>query len=75
MNPLFGNESKFSEFAHYLDLNGFTKHLKDHELSLVYHTNNDYSTQTIQRVQELYESGIDIFRMKGEVLNGFAFDR
>lgn len=50
MIPLFGNDNKFAEFAALLDINGFITHLKDHELSLVYHTNNDYSHQTVQRV-------------------------
>lgn len=61
---LFGNEIKFAEFAKYLDLSGFAKHLRDHELSLVYHTNNNYNPQTIQKVQELFDSGIDVTLFK-----------
>eukprot|EP00347_Sterkiella_histriomuscorum_P004436 403360465 len=74
LSKLFNNETKFSQFAQYFDLGGFIKHLRDHELSLIYHTNNDYSVKTIQRTQELFESGIDIFRMKNESVGGFAFD-
>ncbi len=82
---LFSSDKKFNRFAQYLDLSGFTKHLKDHELSLTYHTNNDYSAYTITKTQELFDSGIDvslpmlitiqIFRMKGETVNQFCFDR
>lgn len=41
-------------------MTGFIKHLKDHELSLIYHTNNDYSSYAIHKTQELFESGIDV---------------
>ncbi|CDW90006.1 wd-40 repeat-containing protein [Stylonychia lemnae] len=74
-SQIFTNENKFTEFAHFFDLTGFIKHLKDHELSLIYNTNNDYSHYAVQKTQELFESGIDIFRLKSESVNGFAFDR
>lgn len=51
------------------------KNLKDNELSLVNPSFHDSSSRTVARTQELFEGGIDVFRMKGEMVNGFAFDR
>jgi len=34
--------------------------LKDHELSLVCHSNQDYSAKVVERTQNLFENGIDV---------------
>lgn len=70
----FGSSKRFTDFATYLDLGIFIKHLKDHDLSLICHTSHDYSLRAVEKTQQLYDNGIDIFRMKGETVNSFAFD-
>jgi hypothetical protein len=62
VNPieLFGSERRFSDYAEAIELKSFIKHLRDHELSLVYHRNHDYSTRAVERTQQVYENGIDV---------------
>ena len=67
---LFESEKKFSKFAKFMDLKTFVQYLKEHELSLVYHThsrdkNNSYP---VERTKDLFATGIDLFRMKGETV-------
>ena len=46
---LFGSEKRFAEYADFIELKSFIKHLRDHELSLVYHRNHDYSMRAVER--------------------------
>lgn len=43
-----------------MDIKTFIQHLKDHELSLIYHTNHDYSTYTIEKTTDLFQGGIEV---------------
>jgi hypothetical protein len=45
----FGTERKFTEFAWCIDLANYIKQLRDHELSVVYHANHDYSAKAVER--------------------------
>lgn len=56
----FGSGKKFSEFAAFIDLGGYIKQLRDHELSVVYHANHDYSAKAVERTQALFENGISV---------------
>ena len=56
----FGSERKFTEFANFVELGHFIKHLRDHELSVVYHANHDYSSRAVERTQAVFENGIDV---------------
>lgn len=51
INPsdLFGSDRRFQDYAEFIELKGFIKHLRDHELSLVYHRNHDYSVRAVER--------------------------
>lgn len=40
---MFLSNSKFSKFAEFMQLKEFIKQLRDHELSVVYHMNFNYS--------------------------------
>jgi hypothetical protein len=53
---MFEQEKKFFKFAQFMDLKTFIQYLKEHELSLVYHTvtrdsNNPYP---VERSKELF---------------------
>jgi hypothetical protein len=56
----FGSGRRFADFANYLDLGTFIKHLKDHDLSLICHTFHDYSVRAVEKTQQLYDNGIDV---------------
>lgn len=71
---MFRSQKRFAQYAETIELKSFIKHLRDHELSLVYHRNHDYSMRAVDRTQHVYENGIDIFRMKTETVGDFAFD-
>jgi len=56
----FNNDKKFKEFAKFMDMPKFVKQLKDHELSLIFHANYEYSFATVDRTQNLFKDGIDV---------------
>lgn len=60
-----------------MDLKTFIQYLKDHELSLVYHTvsRDALNPYAVERTRDLFKTGVDVFRMKGETVQQFAFDR
>mmetsp|Transcript_30159 Transcript_30159/g.29468 ORF Transcript_30159/g.29468 Transcript_30159/m.29468 type:complete len:118 (+) Transcript_30159:799-1152(+) len=66
----FENEKKFGKFAQFMDLKTFIQYLKEHELSLVYHTHSRDKTNSypVERTKDLFATGIDLFRMKGETV-------
>lgn len=47
----FGSNKRFADFANYLDLGSYVKHLKDHELSLICHTYHDCSVRAVEKTQ------------------------
>jgi hypothetical protein len=47
--PLFASDAKFKKFCNFMDAKTFVKHLRDHDLSLAYHSNYDYAAQTVDR--------------------------
>jgi hypothetical protein len=50
--------------------------MKEHELSLIYNTSKDSSNSfAIDRTRDMFAGGIDLFRLKGDPVNAFAFDR
>ena len=63
---LFDTEKKVVNFTKFMDIKAFNQHLKEHELSLVFHSSSDSSPYAIERTKELYKDGIDIFRLKGD---------
>lgn len=43
-----------------MDIKTFIQHLKDHDTSLIYHTNHDYSSYTVDKTSELFQGGIEV---------------
>jgi hypothetical protein len=45
----FGSDRRFADFATYIDLGSYIKHLKDHELSLICHTYYDCLARAVEK--------------------------
>jgi hypothetical protein len=54
LGEYFGSEKRFAEFAQYIEMGTYVKHVRDHELSLVGHKNHDYSAIAVERTQTLF---------------------
>lgn len=54
-----------------MDLNYYIGNVLEIELSLIKHTNKDYSKSTLDRVNEVYKNGIEVFKHQGEHIPQF----
>ena len=73
-NLFFENNDEFKKFYSFMDLNYYIGNVLEWEMSLMKHTNKEYSKQTINRIQEVYKNGIEIFKKPGEHISQFWFD-
>jgi hypothetical protein len=51
---VFKSEKEFAKFAAFIDVKSYLTQLRDHELSLVSHSNLDYSTATVDKTRDLF---------------------
>jgi hypothetical protein len=56
-----------------MDLRPFIKNLREHDLSLAFNTSN-YDRTVIERTEDVHKEGIELFKLKNESVNSFAFD-
>ena len=73
-NQFFESNDEFKKFYSFMDLNYYISNVLELEISLMKHTNKDYWKETIDRIQEKYNSGIEVFKKSGEHISQFCFD-
>lgn len=71
----FESNEEFKKFFTFMDLNYYIGNVAELELSLVYHTNKDYSQDTVKRVNDVYKNGIEVFKCPGEHITQLCFDK
>jgi hypothetical protein len=49
-----------------MDLNYYIDNIREVELGLVSHSNENYSFETVKRVNEVYKDGIEVFKQPGD---------
>lgn len=73
-NQFFESNEEFKKFYSFMDMNYYIGNVLEFEISLMKHSNKDYSKETIDRIQEIYNTGIEIFKKPGEHISQFCFD-
>lgn len=71
----FESNEEFIKFCSFMDLNYYIGNVAELELSLICHTNKDYSATTLKRVKDVYKNGIEIFKSPGEHITQICFDK
>jgi hypothetical protein len=70
----FESEEEFKHFYDFMDMNYYTSNVKDFELSLIQHSNQDYDQSTLERVYNVYKDGVQIYRSPGNNIRDLCFD-
>ena len=52
----FESNEEFIKFCSFMDLNYYIGNVAELELSLICHTNKDYSATTLKRVKDVYKN-------------------
>lgn len=73
-SKFFESPEEFKSFYKFMDLNYYISNVCEYELSLVGHSNKDYSQSTLNRVYDLYKNGIEVFKQQTEHITQFCFD-
>lgn len=70
----FRSQKQFASFWKFMNMEFYVDNTRKHELSQAYHSNREYDNETVDRVQQVYDTGIELFNAPGTHLSGFAFD-
>jgi hypothetical protein len=70
-NQFFESEEEFKKFCSFMDMKYYIGNVCEFELSLIKHTNKDYSSETLKRVQDVYKNGIEVYKNTGEHIPQF----
>jgi len=64
----------FKKFYEFMDMSYYISNVHELNLSLVKHSNKDYSQSTLERVYNVYKNGVQIFKQSGVHITQFCFD-
>lgn len=70
----FSSQKQFLSFSKALSLEKFIENTKINELRQAYSTNKEYDENTIEWVNHIYNSGIELFNSKTDYISQICFD-
>jgi hypothetical protein len=70
----FESNEEFKHFYEFMDMSYYISNVCEFELSLVGHSNSDYSQSTLARVYDVFKNGVEIYKQPGEHITQFCFD-
>ena len=73
LTHFFKKQKKLKKFAEFTDIETYVKSLRQKVLSLVKNRPEEKAHFNISQTKDLYQDGIELYKMKGESINGFGF--